>query len=116
LLLVLGIILPSSAYAQHDPLGAVDYALWGTSSALVVVDWGQTHALVARGESNPVLGRHPSAGAVNRYMVSVLAVNALVSRIHGREWRRVIWAFVVGAELATVYRNQRVGVGWQFRF
>ena len=87
-----------------------------TSSALVVVDRGRTCALVAPGESNPLLGHHPSHGAVNRYMIGVLAANALVSRIHGPEWRHVISALVVGAELATVYRNQRVSVGWQFRW
>ena len=99
-LLVLALAaLPLELRAQRESLGRVDYVLWGASSALVVVDWGQTHALVAQGESNPLLGRHPSHGAVNRYMVSVLAANALVSRIHGWEWRRVIWAFVAGAEL-----------------
>lgn len=105
--------------AQREPLTAADHLLWGASSALLMADWGQTHSgLSGRTghETNPLLGPHPSHGALNRYMVGAMIGNALVSRLHKPKQRRIVWTLVTGLQAAVVILNHRQGLGWQFRF
>lgn len=111
-------LFPQTASAQREPLTTTDYLLWGSSSALLVVDWGQTHDLVVRGhdEANVFLGTHPTHGEVNRYFVVMLAGHALVSRLHKKEHRRIVWAFLSGMQLEGVWTNHRLGLTWSFRF
>lgn len=117
-LLCVLMLLSSPVLAQRESMSAVDYALWGASTALLVVDWGQTHAMVERRimETNPILGPRPSSRAINTTFVAVLVSSALASRLNSRELRRVLWAVVLGAEIAAVSNNHALNVGWTMRW
>jgi len=92
---------------------------WAVAALLALgLDWSQTQTIARRPgqwhEHNPVLGLHPSPGAVNGYFVgATVAVGgvALVLRPGPRRW----WLrAVVAVELANVVRNRAIGIGFTF--
>lgn len=62
----------------------MDTTLQSVSMTLTVVDWLQTREIVKHPdkwkETNPMLGEHPSMGAVNTYFAGHLAINWFVAR------------------------------------
>lgn len=86
--------------------------------ALHVMDWGQTLDIADHPERfyerNPVLGRHPSRGDVNRYFIITGLLHPVVSYMLPRGWRDG-WQYVtIGVEVGCVGANARLGVGFGF--
>src|SRR5438132_81825 len=100
-------VAAGAAVAQRK---ALEYGLAIGSTALIVADWSLT-IQVARspdciGESNPLLGAHPSVGRVNTYFGLVTATNLAafaLPKTHRRLWYEVVVvveAFAVTHNLA----------------
>ena len=86
-------------------------------TALLSADWVQTRQIAEHPEyceSNAILGRHPSIGAVNAYFVSVAGVHAAISYLLPATWRREWQYITLGVEGAMVANNARLGVKFRF--
>ena len=86
-------------------------------TALLVLDWGQTR-YIARSdqyhEVNPLLGRNPSTGDVDKYFAgSILLYNAMAYYLPPK-WSKRLSYFVGGMEVIVVGNNARIGVKLQF--
>lgn len=86
--------------------------------ALHVADWGQTLDIADHPERfyerNPVLGRHPSRGEVNRWFLGTALLHPVVSYVLPKPYREV-WQYVtIGVEVGCVGSNARIGVGFGF--
>lgn len=116
LALLLLILVPTVVHA--DEWTSTDTAMQITYTVLHVIDWGQTldvskHPIRAGGvpasETNPVLGKHPSVGAVNTYMASTLAGHAVASYLLPGKWRTAWQVAGIGIEAYVVGRNYSLG-------
>jgi hypothetical protein len=119
LLLTLAAIAKTEAQVIRQNLTSVERTMMVTSSALIVVDWGQTTSFRSRGnmEGNPILGPYPSQGRVNTLIGLGLASNLLVSRIPWRVPRMLIWSMVLVGETYAVTHNAGMPhAGMSFRF
>ena len=111
---------PLGGQSRCEQGAAIDGILFGTSTALIVVDWSQTAyaARHSRNDSNPLLGWQPSAGRVNTLLVTAVALNVVIAALPlcgtWRDARRLWWAAVIGLEFGTVWHNARVQGGLRF--
>jgi hypothetical protein len=85
---------------------------------LHVADWGQTLQIAEHpdrySEANPILGRKPTRGRINRYFAATAIGHAAVSYLLPRPYREA-WQYVtIGFEGATVLQNARLGVSFGF--
>jgi len=86
--------------------------------ALTMVDYGQTRTIAEKPayyhELNPLLGKHPSVGAVNKHFLIATAANVGLHYSLPEQYRGIhswVWA---GLEGACVVQNLRVGIGISF--
>ncbi len=119
--LFLVVALAAPLTAQRAPLAKDERVLRVVSSAVITVDWMQTHHGLRQGywEINPLLGRQPSPLRLNLTVGAVLAANTLlVPRLHNPTLRRIAWAAVTLREMLAVGRNAKLigGVQLGFRF
>lgn len=82
------------------------------------VDYGQTRRIAAEPEHwreyNPILGAHPSTGAVNAYFALVPVAGYLLLDSVSSE-RRTFWLRVAASvEITNVGRNQYIGIRIKF--
>jgi len=107
---------------------------WSFSDTLLlglrVTDWGQTIDIATQknfngnfvfGELNPLLGVHPSPGAVSIYFGSLIAMDEFIKYLAktNEEWAtfQKYWKVVqISAELACVIKNLRLGVRFKLPF
>jgi len=97
-----------------------------TYLGLHVADWGQTLDIAENDdfyETNPVLGKQPSRGEVNRYFaltglthVAISAVLPNEATFMSHDWNpRASWQYVsIAVEGSTVYRNYKIGIRIEF--
>lgn len=86
--------------------------------ALHVADWGQTLDIADHPgefyERNPVLGRHPSRGEVNRWFLLTGLLHPVVSYVLPKPYREA-WQYVtIGLEIYCVGSNYLVGIGYGY--
>lgn len=84
---------------------------------LHVADWGQTLGIAESPnyyESNPILGRNPSRGEVNRYFAVTAIGHAAVAYLLPHEAREVWQYTTIGMEAGIVARNYNVGIEFNF--
>lgn len=90
-----------------------DYKPW-IATALILTDWAQTRYIATHDkyeELNPLLGRNPTLGEVNRHFIIVLGVHYLVNKTkYKNPWNQ---GFII-AETYAVLRNRYLGVGVKF--
>lgn len=89
----------------------------------LALDWSQTRFISANltrlrlHETNLILGKAPSGGAVNRYFLLSGAAEIYVSRLFNNEedrsWFR--WS-IVAFESAVIVRNRILGIGFGTTF
>jgi hypothetical protein len=108
-------ILPAQAAPPFDR-GDLNRELAYT--ALHLVDWGQT-LNIARNpdrfhERNPILGRHPSPGQVNRYMAASLAAHWLIARALKPKARKIFQGVTLVIKSGFVAGNYSVGLRVDF--
>jgi hypothetical protein len=83
----------------------------------VGIDLGGTAVVAQRGwpdgrwESNPLLGRHPTATSVLGYAAVCEGALVYLDRLLPRRWAFVLHAVVTSAEIVQQYRNTRCDLG-----
>lgn len=95
-----------------------DAAFKGASTALLVIDWGQTREGAKHPdkyiESNPFLGSHPSLGKVNVYFATGIAINLFAVPLLPHRLAPMFHSGVIMLELKTVLGNRAIGVRMSF--
>jgi hypothetical protein len=122
------------AIAWPDKFDTLDWAGQAIFTAECIVDWGQTNWMtrhyVKKGETgayyeqvNPLFGRYPSRGQINWYFPTAIIAHAAVSYLLPKKVNviginiptRSLWQFIwIGFEGNNIYRNYRIGLGFQF--
>lgn len=87
-------------------------------AAVTVVDWAQTRHIADNPdrfhETNPIMGRHPSIGRVDRYFATSILVGAVVLDALPSEYRDYALKAGLVLEVLVVSNNARIGVGVKF--
>lgn len=87
-------------------------------AAVTVVDWAQTRYIADNPdrfhETNPIMGRHPSIGRVDRYFATSVLVGAVVLDALPSEYRDYALKAGLVLEVLVVSNNARIGVGVKF--
>jgi hypothetical protein len=111
---LLGVIFLLIGCAGNRTWTKADYAREAAFVGLTIIDWGQTRNIAKHpddyGESNPILGRHPSVGRVNTYFPLAIAGHIIATHYipHPyRPWWQYIW---IAREGYAVGRNYSFGV------
>ncbi len=82
--------------------------------SITAVDWAQTRYIVEHPEYyelNPLLGRHPGIGEVNRYFLASAAIHISVSGLLSPKKRRLYQTATIALEGCIVFNNDRIGIG-----
>lgn len=119
--LLLGIILlvlSVNTYADSRAWTEEEKRWGATAGALLVADWSTTRNMTYRYnedyyEQNPLLGRRPSAGAVNLYFLAVTPAVFLAADYFS-DYRKEILQATSLIELVMVGNNLRIGLKFQF--
>ena len=76
--IILMLLLAAGTAHAFDPWDTTDKAVGVAAATAFVIDWRQTQSIARDpqhwSELNPMLGQHPSVGAVNRHF----AINGLL--------------------------------------
>jgi hypothetical protein len=94
----------------------VQVALAAVSSIGVLVDWGQTRDVMARGghELNPVLGPYPTPERLAAYNALAISGIVTVGTLLAPPWRIVWFGSVAVMEAVSVARNAALGFHVRF--
>jgi hypothetical protein len=101
---------PADAQIRTAHLSTRDWALLAATSALIVVDWGQTLEGQRRGhtEANPIfLTPRPSPLQLHLMIGAGLLGNLAVSQIRAGSNRMLLWGVILVAESIAVISNAR---------
>ncbi len=126
-------IAPIARAQDRAPWTGADTALEASFAALMLADWAQTRQIARNPgagvryvpgvgwrdypgvhEINPILGREPSATAVNAYFAGLTAAHAVAARWIPRPWRTAWQVVPMAIEAGVVGHN--LGAGFAFRF
>ena len=96
----------------------LDKGIAAGSGMGLLADWLQTQNSRQRGfgEMNPILGSHPSSGAVNAYFGLLMAGQLLGNAKLSPTLRRLMNVGILAAEVPTVLRNRSLGIGFSAPF
>lgn len=107
-----------SSLLRVDPWTTEQKVWAGVSTALILTDWGQTRYIAKNPdrfhETNPLIGRHPSMGEVNRHFALSMAANLAVASLLPSKWRTNWLMGVSGMQAYFVIRNKRLGIRMAF--
>ncbi len=110
-------LLLLSGSACAEPFTVDDWKREAAFAALTVMDWQQTHDIARHPgmfELNPLLGRHPSAGRIDRYFAASLLAHVALARILAPQYRVTFQRATIVAEAVVVGRNTYLGLRVQF--
>lgn len=116
LLLAMAVNLACSA-ARAEAFGADDWRRELAFAAVTWIDWQQTHDIANHQgmyELNPLLGRHPSAGRIDRYFAAGLLTHLAVSAVLPSPYRAGFQRASITIECAVVARNAYLGLHVRF--
>ena len=104
----------ANAWSKKDPY-------WETAYLVThLADWGQTldiSSQCAGGsyyETNPVMGKCPSAQVVNAYFIGTALLHYGVAQILPPKYRRMFQAGTMGMELSYITNNASIGLNVKF--
>lgn len=87
-------------------------------ATLTVADWAQTRTIARHPdqwhETNPLLGRHPSVGEVDRYFIGASLIGAAALHAMPTRWRDYALTAGITIEALCVGNNLRLGIGIRF--
>lgn len=96
---------------EQKVLGAV-------SAGLMLIDYGQTRFIAkntwTQHESNPMLGRYPSMGRVNRHFLAASLASYLVADFLPSEQRTWFLGGLAVVQLGVVAHNYSIGINTSF--
>jgi hypothetical protein len=82
--------------------------------SLIGADFAQTEYIARHPqqyyELNPILGKHPTQGAVAVYFAGVAAVNVAAEYKLRQPWNHVVIYWTIGSEALVVPRNAHIGI------
>jgi hypothetical protein len=100
--------------AGRKPLTKSQWVGEAAWQVIHVIDWGQTLSIADNPdkyhEINPLIGKHPSRGRVNTYMLASAALHPLVTYVLPSEYR---WYWLGGTltlSTACVINNNSIGL------
>lgn len=97
---------------------SVDTARQLAITSLFVVDYMQTRTIQdcypSCYETNPVLGRNPSANRVRGYFVTAAVLHAGVSYFLSPTYRKAFQEGTIALELVVIGNNKRIGLGMKW--
>jgi len=118
---------PSGLINSHMNSGVVDNTELSPAAkselaylALHVADWGQTRRIAKSPDTlhelNPLLGKHPTLGDVNRYFIATgLGHVAIAKLLEGSPALSALFQkATIGMELSVTGRNRYLGIGTSF--
>lgn len=86
--------------------------------ALLIADWKQTRQIAREPdryfERNPILGKHPSVGRVNTYMVAAGVLHWVIAANLSPKWRQQFQLVSVAVQANVVKQNYEVGLSLRF--
>ena len=116
ILLFMGLTLISCA--GHKPLTKSQWVGEAVWQVIHVVDWGQTLSIADNPndyhELNPIIGRHPSRGKVNTYMLASALLHPLVTYAIPTEYRWYWLGSTLALSTACVVNNKAIGLSLGF--
>lgn len=115
----------SSAEELTNKWTTTEVVLESVYQLTILVDWSQTLFIVEAQqnpdkynkyytETNHLLGRRPSRGSVNLYMISSMLAHFGVSYILPHKYRILYQSCTLGFQLAIINNNVRCGVRTRF--
>ncbi len=116
--LILALLLVSSSVFAQPREWTTEEKTWAAAwLAVRAADWAQTREIARNPdrywEVNPLIGRHPTLGQVNRFFVVSTALG-LAAGHYLPEYRKSMYQFWFAIEGAAVLHNLRVGVNIRF--
>jgi hypothetical protein len=120
------ILVSCSAHAEEWK--AADYKLLGAATTLLVIDWGQTRNMTRSPlyitrcpdcqapyyEHNPILGKSPTIGEVDKYFALAILGTAGISYVLPSKYRRYFLGGVIVLETLIVAHNHHIGLRVDF--
>lgn len=107
-----------SSLLRIDPWTTEQKVWAGVSTALILMDWGQTRYISKNPhrfhETNPLMGRHPTMGEVNRHFALSMAANLAVASLLPSKWRTPWLVGVSGMQAHFVIHNKKMGIRMAF--
>ncbi len=95
-----------------------DTALQIAVTASLYADYAQTKDIQRYPqcwEANPILGRHPTDKAIDRYFLAVAVGHAAIAYALPAGWPRTTWqGAVIAIEVAQVIKNKKAGFRFSF--
>lgn len=110
--------VPLSSLLRVDPWTTEQKVWAGVSTALILMDWGQTRYIAKNPhqfhETNPLMGRHPTMGEVNRHFALSMVANLAVASLLPSKWRTPWLMGVSGMQAHFVIHNKKMGIRMAF--
>jgi hypothetical protein len=109
-----------SCPAHADDWTSTDTKLLAGALALQVIDWGQTRDMVRRPqiedfhENNPLLGKNPSIGRVDRYFALRMAGTVGLSYALPQRYRRWFLGGMIVIDSLYIINNHQIGLRAEF--
>lgn len=111
-ILIVTIVLITGCSQAH-----VSNTLYGTALGTLVVDWGQTRAIVKdpkRHEKNPILGPHPTLEQVDTYFPAIILGTAISYPLLKPSMRPYFYGAITLLESIVIINNFKSGLHINF--
>ncbi len=103
---------------KPDPWTTDQILLQTASTTLGIIDWGTTLDIASNPdeywEINPVLGKHPSRGEVNRYFAASVLSKILITHLLPSKYRKWWLGLNIGISGYMVKNNYKIGLKMDF--
>ncbi|MDH5256795.1 MAG: hypothetical protein OEX07_02265 [Gammaproteobacteria bacterium] len=114
LMIIMFVSTAANAWSKKD-------TYWETAYLVThVADWGQTLDISSQCQSgtyyetNPIMGKCPSAQSVNAYFIGTALLHYGVAHMLPRKYRRMFQAGTMGMELSYITNNASIGLNVKF--
>ena len=112
------LLLTGCAHRPFEDWSKADTAREVAWQALHIIDWGQTLDIADNPdrfhELNPLLGKHPSRGQVNRLFVAGAVAHPIAMGMFRPPYRAWLQYVSLGITGVVVTRNYHIGLRWGF--
>lgn len=116
-ILICLLLLSSSCFAA-DKWSDGDVYREVAYQTIQVIDWRQTLTIAKHpnsfSELNPLLDKHPTEFAVNRYFVISSITHAIIANYLPSKWRPTFQYITIGVEVTAVANNFKLGIAVDF--
>ena len=101
-----------------DPMTKEQKVMQGTYLGFHIIDWRQTRYAAEHpdeyGETNILMGRHPSTEEVDAYMAASALLHTGITKSLPTKYRKAWQMFTIGFEIGVVHQNAQIGVKVDF--